>query len=467
MQTHSMRRAWGMGAWGMGAGLLAGALLAPEAAHAAGGGVSTTTFQNILVLLGVIGVAYITTHVFLDRLQRRFGVVTGVEYIILGLLLGPILGLLDASMIAKFKPALVLGTGSLGLLTGLHLDFRRFEPVDVEAMRTALWVTLGTIGALIVVPLLGLYLWRGPQQLGLWLPGLMCAGTIAMVADPGPLQSLRAFLLASEGPTEAAVRACKMSSALAVVGFGVLFCLFNPNQLVVPVSLQDQAWVTTLQSSPTLMWLVIHVVIGLLMGALFGVFLRRDFEQEKLLTVVMGMVIFTSGLAYYLKLSPIFLNFILGVVLINTNRSGHQIGEMLQSIERPLYITLFFFAGASLVVGAPWWAYGMLAPYLLLRGTGRALGGLLAMRTATQEPRLPMGRVLLAPGGLSVAMLLDFKQIFGQTEQVTIIYTGMLLAIVISEVLSYARARSWLIDFTDVPPEKLRRVMLEQRIGGR
>lgn len=437
---------WPLGAWASG-----------------GGGVSSSTFRNILVLLAVIGVSYVITHALLDRLQRRFGVVTGVEYIVLGALVGPVLGFLDAATIAKFTPALVLGTGSLGLLTGLSLNFRRFEGRDFEAMRIALWVTLGTVLLVVVGPMLALYYTFGLKALAVWLPGLMCVGAVALVADTGPMAALRQFLHARGESAFVAKKVARLCSSLAVVGFGVLFCLFNPGSLVLPPQLAQQPWVESLQAMPMLMWLGIHVLIGGVMGLIFGMFLGRGYEGEKLLTVVVGMVIFTSGLAYYLRLSPIFVNFILGVVLINTNRSGEQIGVMLQSVERPLYITLFFFAGAALVPNVPWWVYGAVVPYLILRSLGRGLGGMIAVKTGVMEPKVPpLGRVLLAPGGLAVAMILDYEQIYGATPQAEAVYAGLLVAIVLSEILSYTRTKSWLIDFTDVPPTQLRRMMSGQ-----
>jgi hypothetical protein len=129
--------------------------------------------------------------------------------------------------------------------------------------------------------------------------------------------------------------------------------------------------------------------------------------------------------------------------------------EQLGQAERPLYIVLFFFAGASLVFKAPWWAY--LAPlgYLALRSAGRWLGGVIALRTSS-EPGVPsLGRVLLAPGGLSVAMLLNFQEVYGALSISPAVYTGLLISLIASEILAYTRTRAWLIDNTDVPPSKI------------
>jgi Kef-type K+ transport system membrane component KefB len=203
-------------------------------------------------------------------------------------------------------------------------------------------------------------------------------------------------------------------------------------------------------------------LIGASLGVFFGLYLRRDLGEEQLLTVLLGIIVFTSGLAYYLRLSPIFVNFLLGVVLNMMGRGARLIEGTLSSFERPLYIVLFFFAGGSLALsGIEWWVLLLVIPYLLLRYLGRWLGGLLSVRLAGADYRIPpLGRVLLVPGGLSVAMLLNFEEAFGdRLAYINSMYAAMLLAVVLSEVHGHGRARSWLIDATDVDPSTIRRAL--------
>lgn len=422
----------------------------PLAAFASGGGgegghggsEANEVFQEILVLLAVISVAYLVTHLLLERIQRRFGLVSGVEYILLGALVGPVLGLLDPTTLSKFTPALVLGTGSLGLMAGLNFNFKRFTAIDYEALRVALWISMITVLILLVIPLGLMYVFLEMEVVLRWMRGIMCVGAIAMVADPSPLQSLRRFMSARGDAADAAVRVAKFCSAAAIITFGLLFCMFDHNALL----FEHYAMVE---------WFGVHLIWGIGFGGIFTTFLRRDFEEDKILTIVIGMVIFTSGIAYYLRLSPIFINLILGVVLANTCSQSAKVERMLDSVERPLYILLFFFAGAMITTDAPLWAYALAIPYLALRSIARLTGGVVAMRTTSpdlDEVQIPaLGRVMLAPGALSVAMLLDFQQVFGTLPASSIIYSAMIGSILASEVLSYIRTRSWLVDYTDVP----------------
>ena len=55
------------------------------------------------ILVLIVAVAYLAAHVAFDRLARRFLIVSGVEYLVLGLLLGPqVSGFLSEATIHAF-----------------------------------------------------------------------------------------------------------------------------------------------------------------------------------------------------------------------------------------------------------------------------------------------------------------------------------------------------------------------------
>lgn len=432
--------------------LVQGTLLASGGGeHGGAGNEASAMFQDILVLLAVISVAYLMTHLFLERIQRRYGLVSGVEYIILGVLIGPVLGLLDASTLSKFTPALVLGTGSLGLMAGLNMNFRRFEAMDFEAMRVALWISMVTLIVMVILPLLVLYAMTDIETTLKWGRVFLCVGAIAMVADASPVQSLRHFMGAQGAAADAAIRVAKFCSVMAVFSFGLIFCMFDHETVFLPEGFR------------MLEWFIVHLLLGVALGLVFAQFLRRDLDEDKSLAVIIGVVIFTSGIAYYLRLSPVFVNVILGIVLANVSKQHEQVAMKLRNVKRPLYIVLFFFAGATLSLSTPIWAYFLAIPYLLMRTIARTSGGIIAMRTTPDQLgtfRIPaLGRVVLAPGALSVALLLDFDSVYGTFNTSSILYGGALVAILMSEMISYTRTRSWLLDHTDVAPGTIRQVL--------
>lgn len=420
-------------------------LFIPSAGFAAEGGLSEESFQAILFLLGLVSLAFVVTHVVTEWVARRFGVVTGVEYVVLGAAVGPIAGLLRPEMLHQVAPAMVLAQGSLGLLAGILLNFRNRAETSARSFGVGLVVTLGTMLAVAAPPLAAIGYFFGKASVYHYMPHVLCAAAVASVASAAPLSSLIAFLDARGEGSDVVVRVARACSSFAVVLFGIIFCLFKPASELL-IGLEAGAW----QSFA--FWFGVHIAIGGTLGLIFTLFLIRDFEDEKILTVVIGMVIFTSGVAYYLKLSPIFVCFVLGLVLANICRQAGHVVRMLLSVERPLYIVLFFFFGASISFDVSWATVaGIAVVYLVLRGIGRSAGGVAATRLSPSTRQLPqVGAALLAPGALSAAMLLNFLQVFQAEAHVPELYAALLLGVVVSEPIAYRFSRRWLIDATDV-----------------
>jgi len=66
-------------------GLVAAVLTAsyPGRAWAAGGG-SGRSIEVVLLIIAVVAIAYLVAHLVLERIADRFGVVSGVECIVVG-----------------------------------------------------------------------------------------------------------------------------------------------------------------------------------------------------------------------------------------------------------------------------------------------------------------------------------------------------------------------------------------------
>lgn len=426
--------------------LAAGLLVSWPSFALASEGAKQDSLRPVLILLGVVTFAYLVAHVASEWLQKHFGFVTGVEYMVVGAILGPGIGLLSRDMTGMFVPAIVLGTGSLGLLTGLQLNLRRllafrrgaFMPAALISLATLLFVGIIPLGVLFYIPDI-------PDWTRL-LPHLLAIAAVGLVADQSMIRSLVAYLHARGDGVHYLLRVARISSSIAVVVFGVLFCLNKPILTFIPIPLDT--W------SAGGFWFISHLALGGVLGLVFAAFLLRDYEDDKLLAVLMGIVMFTSGLAFYLQLSPVFVNFVLGLVLSNINRQSERVEQMLLGVERPLYIVLFFFAGAYLQFDVPWWAYGGFVVFLVLRVFGRALGGFVTSRAApATRDYPPMGAALLAPGGLSVAMALDYFEVYHSTEWGPTVYLTLVLTIISSEIIAHRATRRWLIDATDVATE--------------
>ncbi len=78
----------------------------------------------ILELIAILVLGYLSTHFVIERLQTRFFFITGIEYILLGVLVGPhVANVMAPAVVGQLSPIMSLSIGSLGLLYGLHSVF--------------------------------------------------------------------------------------------------------------------------------------------------------------------------------------------------------------------------------------------------------------------------------------------------------------------------------------------------------
>jgi Kef-type K+ transport system membrane component KefB len=446
-------------------------------AFAAGGGLEDTAFRSILLLIAVVGAAYVVAHSLVEYLEQRYAFVTGVEYLLLGVMVGPVMGWIDGDTFNQLKPALTIGTGAVGLLAGLQLDLSQRADqasLSVEGASPGLKGKLGglalnidlsqkvspgmtfdanmtnrkglgvmgglivsgaTFGMMSLVPLLvglGVIEVEGSWR---WLPAVATAVAVAMVADGGPVRSIASALTARGRVVKVMLQVATTCSALAIVVVGLVAHVHEGT--VVVGGLEGTWW----------QWFVAEVMGGVILGLLTAVFLRQRLEQEQLLTVLLGVILFTSGVAAQLEMSALFVSFVVGVMLRMLLGPGHAVEQMLSSTQRPFTIVLFFFAGLAFDPQASWWSWVLVLPFVGLRVAGRMLGGMwLGKAKRCPNP----GPALLAPGGLSVAMMVGFR-LNGGAWASSEVYAMLLGAVLVSEFLSYRWTRRWLIDAADVP----------------
>jgi hypothetical protein len=142
---------------------------------------------------------------------------------------------------------------------------------------------------------------------------------------------------------------------------------------------------------------------------------RVPVSNAEFLAVVLGGIAFASGLAGYLRLSPITICFIAGVLVTNfPNEQRDSIFKILNHLERPVHLLFLMIAGALWSVGD--WRGWALIPLFV---AGRALGkwaGVIVGKTVVGAA-LPAGfadqRQLITPmSGLSIALVVSVESIY-------------------------------------------------------
>jgi hypothetical protein len=387
-----------------------------------------------LVLVVMVVGAYLAAHVVFDWLGKRFHVVSGAEYLLLGILLSPqVSGILSPKLIQSFSPLTALAVGWMGAIVGsrfLVADAVRIGSVVhrvafLESVIT-LWVVFG----------LEFYLLQ-------WLFALPPARAL------GPAVALGAFatMSASAGIELAANRhgepgllvtqlrvSAGMNAFVAICAFGILLAANHPPN----AALGRQLTATE--------WTVVTIALGVGGGWLFHLFLGDEQRVDRLFISLGGVLVLISGASTYLQLSPLFSTMFFGAMLVNTSRHCAEIRAALARVERPLYFGLLIFAGAGWAA-APNGAWGF--PVVLFLGA-RILAKVGGARLAARANDLigvygkHWGRALLGQGGIVLAMALSYTyqetlalpNVVFTTAIVSVLLTGLASGQFASAVLS-------------------------------
>jgi hypothetical protein len=405
-----------------------------------------TDLSTVVLLVVVVGVAYVLAHNVVERLQRRFLVVSGAEYLLLGVLLGPVfpdIGVFDN--MTGIVPIIALAAGWVGLLRGTDFDFASLQKLDPATWRILVLHHLLPGAA---VGLSAYYFFMEPgvlykayeigpkeRDLAMLSAAALACFAAADSAEPFDLLSRRYEISGRLSPLLR--NGTRLGDIMVILAFGLIFCWFHESAPGAPeYSPSTWAWVT--------------VVLGVTLGFLFSLFLAGDESDNSRFLALVGIIAFASGGAYFLELSPLAVNLSMGFVLVNTARGGHLLHSTLESTERPMTLVLLIFAGALWEPTDLEVTLVALAGFLVLRTAGKWLASVLAAWGTSL--RTDLFRGLLAHGDVTLAMAVSFRLVY-KGGPADIAYSVVLGSIIINDLIAPRLLRGLLADEGEIQRE--------------
>jgi len=408
------------------------ALASGDAGHGAEAVEGEQPIILLLTLLGLVGGAYLMTHFVVDRLQKQLLFLSGAEYILLGLLLGPQTGVL--ADLGSLSPVIAFAAGWIGILYGMEMNVRRLLSEADRSTRIAVIDALVTGGGVSAAAYFGFTagLGIGAEEAALSAGVLGCAAAAGSSSAVDLLISR--YNSAGDGLLGLLRRASRLSDVIAILAFGVLFCVFHQGE--------------TLTETPpdTSDWLLFTVALGGLLGWLFAAFLGDDSSENNRFLALVGIIAFASGAAFFLNLSVLAVNLILGAVLVNT-RPGPEIYQTLSRTGKPVALLLLIFAGVRFEVVPIAEGFAVAGGYIVLRWLCKAAGGWLA--TSGTELRRDIFRGMLAQDNVAIAIALSFRLIYSG-DSVDLAYCAILASVMLNELIAARALRGLLVDAGDV-----------------
>ena len=351
-----------------------------------------------LLLILVVAIAFLATHVAYEWLARRLLIVSGAEYLILGVLLGPLVsGLFPESTTDAFTPVMVLGIGWIGLTLGMSFRLQQLVRIRGLKYRLALVQSLVTLAAVSsAVTFAVSYAMQVDLEVAL-IAGT-ALGAIAVASTPTGLD----VALGGDRTHAPVVRqievALGIDGVVSVLAFGLLLAWAHqsPPLVVRPLTTTE--------------WVAVTIGVGVIGGMLFHLFLGDEKQPDRLFISVAGAVVLVSGTAWYLELSTVLSALVMGIILANTIRNPSPIRKVLASAERPFYYALLLLAGATWQPDASivWWL--VIAHYFVLRTMSKLWGTAIVTwwNRAQEAVGLDWGRALIGQGRLTIALALDY-----------------------------------------------------------
>ncbi len=385
----------------------------------------------------MVGGAYLLTRFVVNRLQRRFLFVSGMEYIVLGVLLGPAavntVAVFDD--IDRLAPVIAFAAGWVALMYGMELRLRTLmDETPDRSMRLAFAEVLGT----------GLA--TGGAAYGFFVSGWViealpvtesaCAASVMGCAAAAGSSSAVDLLSETYDTLQSQLltllrHTSRIGDIIAILGMGVVFALFHqaPGE---EAALQPQF----------AGWLLATIVLGVLLGGLFSVFLDDDADENHRFLALTGIIVLAAGVSFFLEISALAVNLILGAILVNSS-DGPKVAKTLESSVQPVTLVLMVFAGLMWAPVDPLAGLVVTVGYIVIRAASKALSVFLA---AVGTPlRRDLFRGLMAQGEAAVAIAISFRLVFdGPAAELA--YTAILVSVMLNELVAPRLLKGLLID---------------------
>lgn len=287
--------------------------------------------SGVAVLLGLLIVAYIGSMLVGGRTIRGFGLPSGAEYLVLGVVVGPhVLGVLPRSTVRSFEPIFVCAAAWLALVAGigyLLVGNRRVKLVRAligvltaalvgAAVAGALWLFLRDFSSLTRYHRLELSLGAG------FVGCETTRHTVRWVAERHGASGRLSDWLADMA---------RASALVPVLGLGVLFAVMPDSPLAsfaIPARIGAGAG------------------LGVLLGLVAVVLLGREFRRDESWGILLGTSLLAAGIAARLGLAAVATLFVMGLTIAIASPHRLDLKLMVQPTEKPVLLPVVLVAGA-------------------------------------------------------------------------------------------------------------------------
>lgn len=364
---------------------------------------------GVLLLIGFIG----------GRIVKILKLPAVTGYLIAGLILGPsITGLIPNSLNTELDFVKVLGLGLIALIIGGELNLQKLRKFG----RSITIITISQVsGAFIVTFLIMRYV------LNISLPlALLFAGLETATAPASPVAVIKEYKASG----------ILSQTILAVVGLDDAICISIVSVVMAIVAVILSGINSISFDILTIPFLKIFgsILSGIIIGFLFVNFCKKVNDRHQVVTILLGIALFFSGLADIFGFSELILTMVIGMVIINYHHKP-EIIYYLEDIELPIFVIFFTLAGASLrldLLAANWIIVFALIMARIFGKVGGAFFGA-GISNADTKVQKYLGFAMFSKAGVTIGLVLlvmgkfpEFGSLILAVELGTVVFCELL-----------------------------------------
>jgi len=287
-----------------------------------------------LLLAVLLAAAYFGSLLVDGRAIRGFGLPSGAEWLMLGVVLGPhALGVFPASMIRDLEPLVVVGLSWMALVIGIDYGYVGERRVSLRGFLLGNLLSALCAGSVFVAALLYCRYSLGFESNAAFMGAL----ALALVCSETTRHAVRwiSERQGTEGPlSDMLAEIADADDALPLLGLGALVALSAAPSLNV-----ELAFGLRLGLAASL-----AVVLGLIAAAL----LARSLAFGESWAVLIGVALLGIGISMQLGAAALTVLFIAGTVISLLSHRHAELRRLLAPTERPVILPLLVLAGTTL-----------------------------------------------------------------------------------------------------------------------
>lgn len=407
--------------------------------------------MNVTLLLVALVVFAFVFGQLLHRMVARHVSLSGAEYLLVGVLIGPHLPprLMSEDSLSRLVPVMHLLLGLVGFLVGLRLkhSFKGGRGVMVGVATTLVTFGVMTIASTSLAtmllpadgpPVLDRVLFGGVG----WVFELYASrshllvgaaiGVVATVSSSGLLIGLGDSLKLRSSTFEVLRSTAALGQLFAIGAMGAVLALSREPPML-PVEGFGR-WI----------WLLAAMVLGLICGGCFTLFIGKEEGQSRIFLATVGTVTFAAGTGATLEVSPLLINLIAGITVSMLSSHATVLLDELDRLQHPIFVLLLILAGAywAPVDGLAWW---FPVAYIAVRfATVWTCAGVFTSWFTRDAFANRIGAGLVVQGTLAVSVAIDYA--LGTSQYGAEVLTAALIGTLAFDIAGASGVRRLLVD---------------------